>query len=168
MLLPAAVSADEADVDRDRAVVALAGRVVVRQRELLGAEDERLHGGVGRVGRGGLVVLHDGVHDRVAELVHLRVGEVVGALGAAACAGAGLVRHPADELDARDGVFLGAARLLHDLRHGDVEVGELLGLGVGDGRLGDELGRRGGARGHAITPSGLANLSDEVNLWEII
>jgi hypothetical protein len=141
-------SADVADVERDDAVLLLAGRVVVRQRELLGAEDEGLHGGVCGTLEGGLAVRHDVVHHIVAGRGHLRVGEVMGADRVAARSGARFDRHVRDERDASDGFGHRASRLLHDLGHGDLELRERLGLVVGDDLPGGG-GRRGAACGHA-------------------
>lgn len=140
----------------DDAVLPLVGRVVVRQRELLRAEDESLHGGVGGAVHSDLVVRHDGVHHRVAGRGHLLVGEVVGALDVAheTCGGASLGRHGLDELDAGLGLVLRPA-LLHDLGHGDLELRERLGLVVVGGDLLCERGRLGAACGHAShLPSG--------------
>jgi hypothetical protein len=143
-----ASSADVADVELDDAVLLLVVRVVVRQRELLGAEDVGLHGGVCGTLSGGLAVRHDVVHHVVAGCGHLRLGEVMGADRVAARTGACLGRHGLDERDAGDGFGHRASRLLHDLGHGDLECRERLGLVVG-GDLPGGGGRRGAACGHA-------------------
>jgi len=144
-----AASAGVADVQLDEAVLPLTGGVVVRQRELLAAEDEDLHGGVRGALGGDLVVPHDGIHHRVAGHRHLLGGEVVGALDVAgAHADARLGRHVLEEVDAGDGLLLRPA-LLHDLGHGDLELRERLGLVVVGGDLLSERGRRGAACGHA-------------------
>ena len=117
-------SGEAAHVDRHDAVLPAPCRVGVRERELVVAKHVTLHGGVCGALLGRRTMAHDPVHETVARLAHVLLGQVMRPDGVASRTGTSLLGHLLDELEADGGIFLGAADLFHDLGHGQIVGGE--------------------------------------------